>query len=418
MPFAYQAIDASGRVVSDVIQAANSDEAARTLRSRGLLITRLAETSDARTASEETPALRLRQLVNRLLRREDRIRVRWKELVFFTQQMAMLLGSGARMVPALAAIESQASGFGFRRVVRQLRDRVEDGVPISAAMCEYPAVFNAVFTSLVAAGEASGRMPEMFDRLAVYTRQQQEVRQKILGAMVYPALLICMSMGILAAMFGFVLPRFTELFTTLGAELPWSTKVLIRISDGVRGHWFVTLVALLSAAGGMAVALTSETFRTWWAGVYTRIPIAGRVIRRIILARVFRILGLLVDNSVQLLDAIRLVKGITRSTAFRQLIDAVEQAVSDGRLIASALQDSPLVPATMTAAVATGEESGRLGQALLFIADSLDVENAQLLASLSRIIEPLILIGMGAVVGVVAVSLFMPLFDIATIAGG
>lgn len=411
MPFCYQAIDPSGHAVSDTIQAASVDEAARSLRSKGLLVTQLSE-ANTPCASEPSAG------ATRLARGMGRRSIRWKEIVYFTQQMAMLLGSGARMVSTLRAVETQARTDAMKRLIRHLRERVEDGAPMNIAMADRPDVFNGVFRSLVAAGESTGRMPEAFEQLAAYTRQQQEIRQKVVGALAYPMVLVCMCSVILTGLFTFVLPRFRELFSTLGVPLPASTRVLLTMSGWVGAHWIVVVGIVGAAISAVVTCARSEAGRRWWAGAYTQIPLAGMIVRRLILARIFRIWGVLVSNNLGLIESIRMAKGTTGSTAFHALMDAVEQAVTDGRLIGSALHDSPLVPPTMAAAVATGEESGRLGASLLFIADAMESENAQLLASLSRVVEPLILIVMGTVVGTVAVSLFMPLFDIATIAGG
>ncbi len=409
MTFAYQAIDASGRSVTDVIQAATQDDAARMLRAKGLLVTRLTE------GAGEAPAQRTER--GSLLPRR-RQSVRWKELVYVTQQISMLLSSGARIVTALNALEAQARSDAMRNLLRVLRGRVEDGVPLSAAMGEYPGVFDGVYRSLTASGESTGRMAEAFDQIATYVHHRQEVRQKIVGAMIYPILLIFMCCGVMAGMFGFVLPRFRDLFSTLDAELPASTQFMMNMADFVTAHWLPLLGLLVGTVVSIVVFFRSEAGRKWWTATFTNIPIAGSLIRRVILAKLFRVWGVLIANNVGLMEALKLARGATRSTAFHQLIDHVEQAVTEGRRVGEALQESPLVMSTLAAAIMTGEESGRLGASLLFVAEALESENNQIIGSLSRIIEPVILIAMGAVVGFVAISLFMPMFDVATLTGG
>ncbi|HSW47086.1 MAG TPA: type II secretion system F family protein [Phycisphaerae bacterium] len=408
MSFAYQAIDRSGHPIRDVIEAGSLDEAARLLRTRGLLVTRLSETADEPAAARE-PARG---------RGSRRGRVRWKELVYFTQQMAMLLGSGARMISALAALETQTKNPAMLNLVHHLRRRVEDGVPLSAAMADRPEIFDGVYRSLTASGESTGRMVEAFDQIATYTRRRQEVRQKIIGALIYPCLLIVMCFGVMVGMFGFVLPRFRQLFLVLDADLPASTRIMMGLADWFDGHWLLVLFTLAAAITSAVLLFRSPLGQRWWAGVYTDIPVAGALIRRLILAKLFRIWGVLVANNVGLIDAIHLARSATRSTAFLGLMDRVEKAVTEGRRLGEALQESPLVLPTMAAAVLTGEESGRLGNSLLFVAEAMESENTQIVTSLARIIEPAILILMGAVVGLVAISLFMPMFDIATLAGG
>lgn len=411
MAFCYQAIDASGRAVRDLIQAGSVDEAARLLQAKGLLVTRLTEAADGQAAAESAAVA-----ASHASRRFGR--VRWRDVVYFTQQIAMLLGSGARMVPALQAVENQAQNEAMKRLIRQVRGRVEDGVPLSVALADHAAVFDGVFRSLTAAGESTGQMAGAFTQLAEYTKNQQEIRQRLVGALTYPAVLVVMCLGVMGGLFGFVLPRFRTLFSTLGADLPASTRIMMDLSDWLGGHWLLVLIAVAGTLTGLIVAFRSPGGQRWWAGAFTRIPLAGAIVRRVILAKFFRVWGVLAANNVGVIDSLQLARGTTRSRAFHDLIDRLSEAVTDGRLIGSTLRESPLVPPTMAAAVATGEESGRLGESLLFVAGALESENAQLLASLSRIIEPVILVVMGVAVGIVAVSLFMPLFDVATLAGG
>ena len=412
MTFCYQAMDASGRAVRDVIQANSQDEAARVLRSKGLLVTRLAESSDITGTTEPSRSAHLTPT------RSHRKTVRWKEVVYFTQQMSMLLSSGARIVSALNALEAQSRSEGMRNLIHSLRGRVEDGVPLSAAMADYPDIFDGVYRSVTASGESTGRMAEAFDQIAGYTRRRQEVRQKLVGAMIYPILLVFMCIGVMAGMFGFVLPRFRDLFNTLDAPLPGSTRFMMTMSDQVRGHWMLMIGSVVAVIVCSVLLFRSSTGQRWWAGVFTNIPIVSGLIRRVILAKLFRVWGVLVANNVGLMDALRLARGVTRSTAFHKLIDNVEESVTQGRRVGEALHESPLVLPTLAAAIITGEESGRLGASLLFVADALESENSQIIGSLSRIIEPIILIVMGTIVGFVAISLFMPMFDVATLTGG
>ena len=406
MPFRYQAIDAQGRTVTDVIDAPSLREAGDLLRERRLFVTRLVATDEAvsQTSGGTTT--------------EVKAGGKLKDIVFFTQQMSMLIRSGARVVQALNAVESQCQRPGWRKVVTEIRTDVEAGRPLSTALAKFPRQFSAVYVNMISAGEASGDLGLAFERLAHLTRQQQEIRNRVIGAMAYPALLVVLCTVVLAALFTFVLPRFAEMFETVGAELPASTRMLIDSSQWVRSHWKLALAGLAIAAGGAAWFLRSERGQRCISRFTVRVRVFGPIVRNVILARLCRIWGQLLDSKVGLLDAVQLTRDSTTNLDFRELLEAVANSIIEGQSISGPLLDSWLLPRTFSAAIVTGEESGRLADSLLFVASCLEDENAQVLASLSRVIEPILLSIMGVIVGTVAISLFLPMFDLATMAGG
>lgn len=406
MPYRYQAIDAQGRTVTDVIDAPSLREAGDLLRERRLFVTRLDETGDA--AGESPVGADARIKANGKL----------KEIVFFTQQMSMLIRSGARMMQALAAVETQCQRPGWRKIVASVRREVEEGRPLSTALARFPREFTSVYVNMVSAGEASGNMGLAFERLAKLTRQQQEIRNRVIGAMAYPVVLTLMCVAVLTVMFTFVLPRFAEMFETVGVDLPASTRVLIETSRWAGAHAGWVLGSLAASVIGGVLFFRSPSGRRFFSRFKVRVPVFGRIVRNIILARVCRIWGQLLDSKVALLDAVHLTRDSAESIDFEETLDQVELAITEGQSVSGPLLASWLVPKTFSAAISTGEESGKLADALLFVAECLDEENAQVLASLSKVIEPILLSIMGLIVGTVAISLFMPMFDLATIAGG
>lgn len=405
MAFRYQAIDAAGKNVSDVVDAGSAREAADILRDRRLFVTKLEPTDEA--APDPTTGLAADlQAYGKL-----------KEVVFFTQQMSMLIRSGARVVQALAAVEIQCQRPAWRKVVSTIRADVEQGRPFSTALGRFPNEFTAVYVNMVAAGEASGNMGLAFERLAKLMRQQQEVRNRVVGALAYPAVLVVLCIAVLVVLFTFILPRFTEMFETVGVDLPASTRLLIDSSGWVGRHYLVVASALVGTIVGTVVFLKSARGRRVISRLSVRVPIFGKLIRNIVFARVCRIWGQLLDSKVGLLDAVQLTQDSTTSLDFRELLSRVVLAITEGKAVSGPLVNSWLVPRTFSAAVVTGEESGKLADALLFVACCLEDENTETLSSLSKVIEPLLLSVMGLIVGTVAISLFMPMFDLATIAG-
>lgn len=406
MAFAYEALDRSGKSVAGVIDAASPDEASRQLHARSLFVTRL-------TGSDAPPAPAGQAARKPLLAgRAGSTR----DLLMLSQQMTMMLRAGSRVVPALQAISEQITKPEWRRILDEITDQVEAGSPLSAAVGRYPEIFNESWRAIISAGESTGQIAEAFERLSTMTKQQNQIRTRLIGSIVYPIVLMCISVGVLFVLMFFVLPRFDDLYTMLGTPLPAMTQVLLRISRWMLANKIVVVVGAVAAIAGPIVVFRLPQVRRWLDGLLIRLPGLGRLARQIILARIFRIWGTAVRSNVPLLESLDLSRGVTRNIVYRGLMDDLIKAIEEGDSIGSVLIGHPLVPRTMASAIATGEQSGQLGESLLFLAGYMEDENSQSLATLTRLIEPIILVLMGVTVGVVAISLFLPLFDLTSAA--
>ncbi len=237
---------------------------------------------------------------------------------------------------------------------------------------------------------------------------------RIVAATAYPALLTLLCSGIVCVLLFFVIPRFGALFTSLQVPMPATTAALLTLADALHAHWYLPLAGLVLLVAGAVTAVRTEAGRQWLADVQLVPPLLGQLAARLIQARAFRILGLLIQSHVSVLESFELARQVTRNRRFQSLFDSMVEAVSSGGFMSGTLLESGLVSPTICQAIHTGEQSGALGNAVTFAADVLDEENEQLLGTVTRLLEPVIIIVMGAVVGAVAVSLFMPLFDIAT----
>lgn len=333
------------------------------------------------------------------------------QLVLFTRQMSMLLTSGSGLVPALAAIGPQMRAPRHQRMLEMIRTDLEEGITLTEALGRFPRAFDASYCAVVAAGESSARLPQMFNRLATIIGKRRAMRNKIVGSLIYPCLLILLSVKIMAVMLFFVVPRFAGMFDSLGVQVPASTRVLLATANFLRAYWYVVVLLLAGVIAGMVYLLRSRAGRQFLANLQTRLPVAGRLASRLIQGQTFRILGMLLEARVGLLESLELASRVTRNDQFRALYGRLNEAVTRGDSISGALESGNLINRSIVQAVRTGEQSGRLGEAVSFAADVLDEENSELLATATKLIEPLVLIIMGAIVGTVAVSLFMPLFD-------
>lgn len=403
MRFAYEAMSASGRLVRDTVEARSVAEAADGLRGQGLMPLKLSQTADVAA------------------RRRDGMFSRGfsagRELVLFSRQMKMLLESGASVVPALEAIEQQSQKPAFRRVVRKVREEVEGGGTLADALQQEPRVFKPIFRSMVAAGEATGTLPATFARLSDLAVQQAVVRKRVIGALAYPGFLSLLCLAVIGVVLGFVVPRFKLLFASVRSPLPASTEWMLAISDFLIAYWpYVLLgsgVVLVSAI--MIIRLPALRLRVDRATL--QLPLVGRVVARLAIGQVLRIWAAMLRSHVSLMDTIEHSRSATSNEVVRQLIDDVEESVASGGHVGQTLGASSFVEPVVASAIRTGEDNGRLAESVEFVSNWLDDDNQQLITNLTRVLEPALLSIMGLVVGVVAMSLFLPLFDMAA-AGG
>jgi len=396
----YNAVDKAGQRRADSIEASTKHEAVEQLRRQGLFVTEISEGS-SRTPSARTSAKT----------HARGLRLPQKALVQITRQIAMLLRAGSELVPGLAAIKRQLRNPRYIELIRRLIMDLEEGAPLSEALQKHPRAFDPVYCAIVAAGEASGTLAEMFERLGQVVSRRRALRRKILGALTYPALLICMCFHITLVILLFVLPRFNVMFTELNVPTPSSTKFLLSISGVIQEHGIILAVGVIALAATAVGALVSAAGRQWLADIQIYVPIIGRLRSRLIQGQVFRTLGTLLESGVGLLESIELAARSTTNSRYRKLFTDLMQSVTSGGGLATAFDNSGLVDPAICQAIRTGEECGSLGGSLTFCADTFDETNEEFITTITRLMEPVILIGMGLVVGTVAVSLFMPLFD-------
>ena len=406
MKLAYRAFDKSGREVTDTIEAPDVVEATQSLRQRGLFVT---EMDDAGAA----PAVQRRGARIRQTRRQ-----RLRDLAMFTRQLHVLVLSGTQLVEALGALRRQVKPGPLRDAIAAIRKNVQEGSPLAEAMAAHPKYFDKVYCSLVAVGESSGNLSAMLDRLARLTQKRIHVRNSIVGALLYPALLLTAASVVLAILLGFVIPRFAMLFDSLDVPLPASTLVLITLSDALRSYWWALIILVAGGVTALKFRADSVAGKRAMDSLVLKTPRVGSIARSFATARITRLLGLLLDSQVPVLEALKLTRGGVRNVHYAELVARAEEAVSRGEAISSAFRQSNLIIPSICEAIASGEQSGQVGPLLLNIADFLDEENEVVVRSLPSIVDPVLLILLGFLVAFVALSMFMPLFDLTAMTSG
>jgi type IV pilus assembly protein PilC len=400
MKYAYDGIAADGSRARGTVDGPDEREAQETLRKRGIFATDLSPSLNAVPTAARHGT-----------------RASTKDLAHFLKQLALLVSTGTTLVESIAALERQTDEGPWRNVITDLRRRVEEGSQFSEAMTHHPRCFDAVCRSLVAAGESGGRLPEMLERLSLLVRQQQKIRSTIVGALVYPTLLLVVSAFVVAGMLFFVLPRFEVLFKSLGAPVPASTQFLLDLAVFLKSHWYWILGAIITGLVGGKLWIDSPAGRFSLHKALVTLPAMGKVFRNFATARMARVLGVLIEGKVVLLDALRLARESSGNECFAVMLERAGDHVSKGESMSAVMTASRLVPGTVCEAVRSGERTGRIGQVMTSVADAMDEDNELVVRTLMGIVEPIILIGLGVVISLLSASMFLPLFDLTSAAG-
>lgn len=407
MKLAYKAYDGAGKTATGVIEADDTMTATEALRRRGLYV---AEVIEERTTAGRRQSGRRQRRISRSQK--------LKNIAMFSRELHVLVSSGTQIVDALRAVERQGRPGPWRDAIDALRTRVEEGASLSEAMEDHPDYFDPIYRSLVAAGESSGHLTGMFDRLAVLKQRQLRIRSSIVGAMIYPCMLVTLGLSVFVMLLLFVIPRFSTLFSTIGVPLPSSTAVLLQISAAFRHFWWAIGLLLTGAVIGLRHYLRTPRGRRFRDVLVLRLPYLGGVARSLSSARIISLLGVLLEAKIPVLEALRLVRSVAGNVLYQELIMQAEEYVARGEPMSQAFADTPLFSPSIYEALRSGEHSGEVDRLLVNVSSFMDEENETIVRSLTSIIEPAILIVMGILVGLIAVCMFLPLFDLTAMTQG
>ncbi len=342
---------------------------------------------------------------------------RQRQLLFVARQMQVLLSSGTPVVSTLEGIERQTKDPLWHQAITGLRKQVEEGTNLSTAMAAYPHLFDRVFRSLIEAGETAGKLPAMLDRLVKLNQKDLQLRSGILGALLYPAILLVVVLTVLCITLTMVVPRFALLFDSLNVPVPPTTQATLLASHVLRSYWWALLMCFAGVSVGLFYYLRTEAGQLKLHTLALRIPVVGKLTQSFVTARIVRLLGVLMDSHLPLLQVLALVKNAAGNRHYQDLITRAEDAVGRGEPVSSAFDDESLINPSVYEAFRSGEASGRIAPSLITVADFMEEENDVIVRSLTKTLEPLILIVLGSLVGLLAVSMFLPLFDLTAMAG-
>jgi type II secretory pathway component PulF len=348
----------------------------------------------------------------------SRSRISKRELVNMTSQMAIMMRAGVDIASALESLTRQCKAPELKAVLNEVHQGVLGGNSVSESMSHYPRVFDQTYVASMSAGEASGRLPEVLHQLADLLRSELRLKNSIRTMLAYPLMLSGVSSIVLLALVLFVLPKFAEIFADFESPLPIITQVLISISSELRTRWWLW-VPTFAGLGAVAYTSTrSRTGRLLWDRISLNAPVVRDVTRTLLIGRICKLLGIMIDSGVPLLDSLRLVKSSVKNTLYGDLFDQLEDDVLNGRGLATALLDSEFVPAAASEMVMTAEKTGTLGMVTQMIGTHFEEEGETKLKEFVAYLEPAITVVMGALVGIIVMSVMLPLFEMSSAVKG
>ena len=344
-------------------------------------------------------------------------RVGRKELVNLTSQLAIMTKSGVDLSSALQSLVRQCVHPTLKMVLVDVNENVLGGKRVSESLAQYPTIFNQTFVASVAAGEASGRLPDVLHQLSQLLRSELKLRNSVRTMLAYPVLLTLISGAVLSALVIFVLPRFAQIFADMDAELPVITQMLLAVSNEFRSRFWLWIPGIGIGVGGIWAFFRSHTGKRTWDQVTLYSPVLKDVTQTLIIGRICRLLGLMIDSGVPLLESLRLARASVKNSLYRELFSQLEDDVLNGRGLSTALSASQFVPPSASEMIMTAEKTGALGTVSTMIGQHFEEEGEAKLKELVSIAEPVITVVMGVVVAIIVMSVMLPLFDLSSAAG-
>lgn len=402
--YRYQARLSSGQMQAGVLVAESAAAAANLLRGQGHHVMQLTPIAGAAKSGS-----RLKELINYSSGPSQ------KDILDFTTQLAVMVRAGIALRAALEGISEQVQNPKFRRIINSVRNDVESGKQFSEAIAKYPKQFSALYVNMVRASEMSGSFSKMLDRIAAYLTQQIETRKMVIGAMIYPGIIGTMAVGVTIFLLAFVLPRFAQVFKGKEHALPAPTKFLMNLSAFMVSNWYVLVGALIVLIVAFLLFIRTEVGRWWWDSVKLTVPLFKRMFRALYISRSLSTMGELLNAGVPMLDTLAITGDISGNMLYRKMWRSVYAAVKQGKKIASQLTRSKLLPKSVVQMVGAGEESGKLGEVMNDVSDFYLKALRDAIKAVTSMIEPIMIVVMGGIVGFIAMAIILPIFKMSSI---
>lgn len=404
--FAYEAVDKAGKPQNGVIEAQSVDDAREKLRKKGIFPTSVREKGGkaAKPAAAQTERKRTSTFLGG--------GVKQSEITSFTRQFATLIDSGLPMVRAFDIMEQMMPPGAFRNYVMDVRDEVEQGSSLSEAMAKCPKAFDELYLSMIRAGEASGLLSKILNRLAEFREKSEKLKKQIIGALIYPVAVITIAGAILSVIVMFIVPKFKTMFTEMNVEMPGMTVLLMEIADMMINFWYLLpLIPIGIVVAFMGIRkIKIGKYYTDMGLLY--LPVFGQIIKKSTISRFCRTLGELLAAGVPILDALSIIRTAVGNEVVAAAVNDIHASIREGESVSEPMRRSGVFDLMVINMVEVGEETGELDKMLIKVADNYDNDVDALVSSMMHLLEPFLIIGMGGAVGFIVVALFMPLISI------
>ncbi|MEZ6062460.1 MAG: type II secretion system F family protein [Planctomycetaceae bacterium] len=405
--FQYEAMDSTGLEVKDSIEAPSEAEAQTMIREKGFYVTKIREKERRK---KEKPAQK--KGVNDKRKAFTLGGVKPKVLTTFTRQLSTLQDAGLPVLRSLRILEGQNKPGALKNALMDVIEDIESGNTLSEAMAKQPKAFDNLYVNMVKAGEAGGALEVILQRLAEFKEKSQSLKRKIVGAMIYPAAVITVAVGIVSFIMIFIIPKFKKIFEDFGTDLPAMTQLLIDMSDWMMSYWYMLIIGPIGFWLFIKIVKKNRTgaFVVDWIAL--RIPLIGKILHMGTIARVTRTLGTLIASGVPILEALLISRDTAGNHVFVRAFDNIYAAIREGETISVPLKEAKIVDDMVVNMVDVGEETGALDDMLYKVADVYDEEVEVRVEALVSLLEPIMVVVLGLIVGFIVIALFLPLIKL------
>jgi len=399
--FEFTALDAEGKTTSGIIDADSAQAARQKLRSAGKFPVSIGEAQEVQTKKTRkgfSPAAWFS-------------RVKPSDVALTTRQLATLIGAGFPLVSALDALLPQTNSHALKRILARVKDLIVEGNSFAHALSKFPGIFPPIYINMVRAGETSGTLEIVLERLAEITEKQQALSNRIQASLAYPVFMLFFGAVVLFILLTYIVPTITSIFTDMKQVLPTPTRVLIGLSAFFKGYWWVILLGLVATAMAVRQFRKTEKGRRWSDSTILKMPVFGNLIRKLAVARFSRTLGSLLENGVTMLIALDIVKNIVGNIQIADTVTQAAEEVGKGKSLWLSLSEGRVFPMLSIQMVQVGEQSGELEKMLYKVADVFENEVETTILRLTSYLEPVMILVMGCVVGFIVLSICLPIFE-------
>lgn len=395
--FAYRAKDSKGQEIIGSILADNENAVAVHIREKGYFITQIKEKRDSRSVQAFIENLRS---------------VNIKEIAVFCRLFSTMIDAGLSLVIALNILIEQTENPRLKAALQDVYKKIKEGEPLSRALRDYPRIFPSIMINMIEAGEVGGMLDDALSRLAIHFEKEHKMNQKIRSAMAYPTVVSVIAVGAVGFILTCVLPTFVTMFQEANMKLPWITSMLLELSNFLRSNILIIIPLLVIGFYGMRLALQKEKFKKKFDIIVLKLPIVGMLTRKIGIARFSRTFSTLLHSGVPIISALEVVQKTMGNLCMIEALEGALGGIKEGRSLALTLADTKMFTSMVTQMVSIGEESGALDKMLEKVADFYESDVDDMITRMNSIIEPLIIVALGMVIGTIILAIMIPMFDV------